>query len=443
MLLPLGKGGLTRNAQRRYAMTFMTKIRRSVTGSKALRLQLLALLLLTGLLYACSSNSSSTSSQTPTAAGELVSFNPIVTFDAAQMNQQISAFGLTDITVSGTVSCYKLSYGTPNVSGKLITASGLVCLPSPKTGGNPVLSYQHGTIFQDRDAPTSFATSGEAAVGIILAGLGYITVLPDYVGYGDSTNELHPYVHAATLASATINMNRAARKFLADPSINRTTNGQFFLTGYSEGGYATLAAQKLMEQSLASEFPITASEPGAGPYDLSGTTLSVLSSPTLLQPAFAGFLVKAYDTIYNTPSQLSHYFNATYASVVDTHFDGSFSRSQITQDLGGSGVPTNTLFNPAFVTSYLGAGETTLKNHIKENDIYDWAPKVPTRLFHSPNDDTVPFANTTTAETRMKANSSATVTVVDTCPVVLEAHTGCAKPFALDMIAFFKLASGL
>jgi pimeloyl-ACP methyl ester carboxylesterase len=424
-------------------MFSITKKRQLTAGPKATGLQILTLLLLTGLLYACSSNSSSTSSLTPTAAGELVSFNPIVTFDAAQMNQQISAFGLTGIIVSGTVSCYKLSYGTPNVSGKLITASGLVCLPQTKTGGNPVLSYQHGTIFQDSEAPTSFVTSGEAAVGIVLAGLGYITVLPDYVGYGDSTNELHPYVHASTLASATVNMNRAARKFLADPSINRTTNGQFFLTGYSEGGYATLAAQRLMEQNLASEFPITASEPGAGPYDISGTAVSILSSPTLSQPAFAGFLLKAYDSIYNTPSQLRNYFTATYAGIVDTHFDGSFSRSQITGALGGAGVQTNTLFNQTFLTSYGDGGEITLKNHIKENDIYDWAPKVPTRLFHGPNDDTVPFVNSTTAETRMKANGSTTVTVVDTCSVVLDAHTACAKPFALDMIAFFKLASGL
>ncbi len=90
-------------------------------------------------------------------------------------------------------------------------------------------------------------------MGILLASIGYIAVLPDYIGYGDSTNELHPYVHAATLASATVDMNRAARKFLA--GINRSTNGQFFLTGYSEGGYATLATQRLMQQSLATEFP--------------------------------------------------------------------------------------------------------------------------------------------------------------------------------------------
>jgi pimeloyl-ACP methyl ester carboxylesterase len=414
--------------------------------STAIPFQILSLLLATILLYGCGSKSSDNGSQAPTAAGELVSFGEIATFDTAQLNQQFAILGLTGITASGSVTCYKLSYGTPDVSNVLITASGLVCLPSAKSGGNPVISYQHGTIFQDSEAPSSFIQSAEAVVGIVLAGLGYIAVLPDYVGYGDSTNELHPYVHAATLASATINMNRAARKFLADPAINRATNGQFFLTGYSEGGYATLATQRQMQQNLAAEFSVTASEPGAGPYDMSGTTLAILSSPTLSQPAFAGFFFKAYDSIYNAPSQLAHYFSATFANIVDTHFDGSFSRSQVSADLGGAGVATTTLFNPAFLAAYQSnTGETALKAHIAENDIYNWAPTAPTRLFHSVDDDTVPFANSTTAQTRMTANGSTKVTLATCVSGTLPAtHVNCARPFALDMIAFFKtLTTGL
>jgi hypothetical protein len=420
-------------------MAIMTNKRQLRTQSAAIFLQILSLLLATALFYGCGSKSGDNGPQPPSAAGDLVSFNEIITLQAAQLNQQFALLGLTGVTASGTVTCYKLVYGTLNVSNAVIAASGLLCLPSAKSGGNPVISYQHGTIFQDSEAPSSFITSSEAVVGVVLAGIGYIAVLPDYVGYGDSTNELHPYVHAATLASATVNMNRAARKFLADPTINRATNGQFFLTGYSEGGYATLATQRLMQQSLAAEFPVTASEPGAGPYDMTGTTLSILSSPTLSQPAFAGFFFKAYDSIYTPTQPLTHYFSLAYANIVDTHFDGSFSRAQVSDALGGPGVPTTTLYNQAFLTSYLGSGETALKAHIAENDIYDWAPAVPTRLFHSVDDDTVPFANSTTAKTKMEANGSIKVTLATCVSGTLPAtHINCARPFALDMIAFFK-----
>ena len=113
--------------------------------------------------------------------------------------------------------------------------------------------------------------------------------------------------------------------------------------------------------------------------------------------------------------------------------------------LGGSGVPTTELFNAAFVTSYLDGGETVLKAHVAENDIYDWAPQIPTRLFHGVQDDTVPYANTTTANAKMTANGSLTVTVVNCDAGVLPTtHTNCARPFAFDMIAFFDtFATGL
>jgi hypothetical protein len=408
--------------------------------------QLFAVLLIAGLLFSCSSgSSSSTTTPTATTAGELVGSTEAGVLDVTGLTAAVVSLGLTGVTVRSGATCYKLTYGTPDVSGNIINASGLVCLPSAGTGSRPVISYQHGTIFQDSEAPSSFITSGEAALGAVFAGLGYIAVLPDYIGYGDSTALLHPYVHAATLASATVNMNRAARTFLASPNINMARNGQFFLTGYSEGGYATLATQRLMEQSLTQEFPVTASEAGAGPYDMSTTTLAILSSPTQSQPGFAGFFFKAYDTIYNTPSQITRYFSATFAGVVNTHFDGGFNRSQIRDALGGTGVVTTALFDPAFLTSYRGTGEIALKARIAENDIYDWAPQVPTRLFHSQTDDTVPYANTTAAKAAMDLRSAPSVTVVNCITIAVPAdHTNCARPFAADMITFFStLATGL
>ena len=144
-------------------------------------LQILAVFLAAGLLFSCGSKSSSSSSQpVATSAGELVAFNEVIALDATGLTTLVATQGLTGIAVTSGATCYKLTYGTPDVSGKLITASGLVCLPSAKSGGNPVISYQHGTIFQDSEAPSSFITSSEAAVGVVLAGLGYIAVLPDY-----------------------------------------------------------------------------------------------------------------------------------------------------------------------------------------------------------------------------------------------------------------------
>jgi len=410
---------------------------------RTLFLRLLALLFATGLLLSCGNNSGSSMPARAPVAGDLVSWSQAGTLNTAYLNDLILAAGMLGFTALSDVSCYKLTYKTPDASAALINASGLVCLPATRRGGRPVLSYQHGTIFQDSEAPSSFPTSAESLVGAVFAAIGYIVVLPDYIGYGDSTALMHPYVHAATLASATVDMNRAARVFFKEPGINAVTNGQLFLAGYSEGGYATLATQRLMEQSLSAEFPIIASEPGAGPYDLSSTTKTILGLTNQPQPAFAGFFFKAYDSLYNPSSQLAYYFSSTYAPVVADHFGGSYSRSQITADLGGSGVATSILFNPTFIASYLGTGETALKAHIAENDIYNWAPAVPTRLFQGVDDDVVPYANTTTAQAAMVSNGSTMVTVVN-CNAVPATHDNCIKPFAIDVVTYFStLATGI
>ncbi len=398
------------------------------------------------LLSACGSGSGSGGPSVPPSPGQLVSWSPVATIGQANLVQALVSLGITTLNVTSGASCYKLTYETPDPAGSLVHASGLVCLPTTTRSNRPVISYQHGTIFLNSDAPSHLLTSPEGAIGAVLAGMGFISVLPDYLGFGDSAGMLHPYLHADTLSSATVNMNRAARAFFLDPAVSASTNGQLFLAGYSEGGYATLATQRLMEQSLSLEFPLTASEPGDGPYDLTGTAAYTIGLSNQVEPAFTGFFVKAYDSLYNNPSQISYYFaTPAYATVANTYFNGAYTRTQVSSALGGPGVATTTLLNPTFVTSFLGSGETALKAHIAANDIYDWAPAVPTRLFHGTGDTIVPYANATTAQTAMTQKGSTTVTIVN-CDAggAPTTHDNCATPFALDSITYFtSLATGL
>ena len=108
-------------------------------------------------------------------------------------------------------------------------------------------------------------------------------------------------------------------------------------------------------------------------------------------------------------------------------------------------ISPGALFNPVFLASFLGTGETALKAHIAENDIYNWAPAVPTRLFQGQNDDVVPYANTTTAKATMDSNGSTMVTVVNcNAGTLTTTHVNCIKPFAIDVVTYFKtLATGI
>lgn len=348
------------------------------------------------------------------------------------------------------VTFYRVTYRTVDPAGNLTIASGLLLVPAKGANGtSPVLSWQHATMTSEMEAPsyatgTATGTSGEAQGGFVTASLGFIVMMPDYLGYGAAKSTFHPYLHASTLAAATVDMIRASRTFLAQNSIG--DNGQLFLAGYSEGGYATLAAQQDMETNLSTEFTITASEPGSGSYDLTNTAAHVFGTANLAgvtTPGALAFLLKAYDVYYNNPSRLDVYFtpgavlncvNQDFTSTPTYGTDPTFGTFDAC--IGGITVTTSIL-NPVFLTSFNIGGETALKAAFAQNDIYNWAPKASTRLFYSPGDEVVPPLSTTNAYNAMVANGSTQVQVVQCVGVTPATHTNCATPYLIDVLANF------
>ena len=96
---------------------------------------------------------------------------------------------------------------------------------------------------------------------------GLITLFPDYEGLGDP-NKFHPYIIANSYTRAVVNMVRAVKQlsFTLEGDDQFQFNEQLFLFGYSEGGYAALAAQKGIQFNFSDELTVTASFPMAGPY---------------------------------------------------------------------------------------------------------------------------------------------------------------------------------
>jgi hypothetical protein len=350
------------------------------------------------------------------------------------------------------VSFYRVTYQTPDPAGNLTVASGLLLVPNKGPGRiSPLLSWQHATLTQETQAPsyadgTTTGTPSEAQLGFISASLGYIVIMPDYLGFAAAKSIFHPYVQASTLASATIDMIRASKTFLSQSGIGYNT--QLFLGGYSEGGYATLATQREMETNLSTEFAITASEPGSGPYDVTNTAVRVFGAANIAGITDAGavaFLLKSYDLYYNNPSQLATYFTAgTVLNCVNADFTsaptygtdptlGTFDRC-----IGGTTV-TAGIFNSAFLTSFNAGGDPTLRAAFAQNDIYNWAPKARTWLFYSPGDDVVPPLSTTNAYNAMVAKGALQVQTVQCVGVTPANHINCATPFVLDLLVNFGL----
>ena len=93
-------------------------------------------------------------------AGRLVGATFLNRISAAEIAQAIDGAGTRAPAARPVyaVDNHRLTYRTLDGSGRAITASGLVSIPVKAPGApSPVLSYQHGTLFMDAQAPSNHA----------------------------------------------------------------------------------------------------------------------------------------------------------------------------------------------------------------------------------------------------------------------------------------------
>jgi hypothetical protein len=130
----------------------------------------------------------------------LVSSTEVKKFSKAEFLTTLSStFGAQSAQVSflvkSGISLHKISYLTKTPEGNQITASGAVIVPTDLTEALAIGSVQHGTIYDENQAPSYFNQQSESALGQFFASTGLIIAMPDYLGYGDSRNYPHPYDH--------------------------------------------------------------------------------------------------------------------------------------------------------------------------------------------------------------------------------------------------------
>ena len=422
------------------------------------RQRVLAVAVAVTMLLALSACGGGGSNNTGGAAGNGLgngAGSPVSSSKGSITQQQLSAL-LTENKLNFgpspayNVNFYKVSYQTTSPSGSAVTASGLLLIPQKAAGAtSPLLSVQHGTIMGQAYAPSNINLTAPGTVpydvwgSVVAASFGYVVVMPDYLGYGDSMSIFHPYVQAAPTATATIDMIRAAKKVLAGFGV--AINQQLFLAGYSEGGYATLATQKQIETSLGSEFTLTASEPGAGPYDLSGTVNALMGAADIAgktRSSYLAFVVDAYHAYYDAASPLGNYFTPNALYCATTYFADGWYGSNASGSFEGcvNSTVTTDILNATFITAYNAnsAGTNALRQAFAANDVYDWTPQVPTRFYYSPYDEAVPPANATTAYSTMLARGSTTVQTA-TCQLtgITTYHGSCNIPYFGDVVSFF------
>ncbi len=336
--------------------------------------------------------------------GQLVKTNTVPDSTAAISDPAAKAPAVIPVY---DVKQYRVTYQTVDGGGKLTTASGVIAIPQKPAGAkSPLLSFQHGTVFHDIEAPSN-DTVATSPINII-ASLGFVVVAADYVGYGASRGQDHPYLQKDPSAAAVTDFLTAARQWLAEQ--RQPLNDQLFLTGYSEGGYVTLAAQQALE---AAGVPITASVAGAGPYDLQYTLDELLNTKALLAAAGGALGL-------SRPAPAAKYPGKIDEATVDLMMYILIPKE------------SDIKFSKTFLMDWMANDYATMKY----NSLYDWQVKTPTRFTHGRDDVTVPFGNAIRALEGMKAKDTPDLELAE-CVAAPSDHTNCIKPYAQTMLQYF------
>lgn len=321
------------------------------------------------------------------------------------------------------VAAYKVIYQTIDPFGNIIAASGAFVVPEGEgLEAMPLASYQHGTETADRNMASQGGS--ETLIGVVMASTGYLCAMPDFLGLGEGPG-LHYYIHAKSEATAVIDMLRACRDLA--PEFGREWDGRLFLFGYSQGGHATMAAHREIQNYYEPEFVVTASAPMSGPYDVSGVQEQVIVShdpyPT---PGYLPYILYGYNAIYRIVPDVNAILKPPYDSIMPTMFDGYYTIGEI--NMVSAPVPRDMVLD-SVMTAYENDPAHPLKLALRDNDLYNWIPKSPVKMFYCSSDDQVNYQNTLVAYNHFLAAGSTTVSIHETANNL--AHYDCALPTML------------
>jgi len=315
------------------------------------------------------------------------------------------------------VQVVEIVYATTAPDGMPAQASGAVMIPSGPgcEGPYPLVAYSPGT---DLQRTRSMANVGDPEVQLVaamLASQGFVVAATDYLGYSKSDLPYYPYLHAASEATASLEALRAAQELGTQRGVG--LNGKVFVTGYSQGGHASMATQKAIETGTVPEFSLAGAGHMSGPYNLSGSVNAALGDlplgdlgSTFYIPFTVTSLQKVYKNLYTTPGD---FFQAPYDATIERIFP-SPSGVSVSDLIAQDKLPVllSSLVTEGFIAAALNPA-SALHRAFVANSPTDFAPKARTLLCGGSKDPVVRYQNTRDAVAAFQAAGSTAVTSFD------------------------------
>jgi hypothetical protein len=212
-----------------------------------------------------------------------------------------------------------------------------------------------------------------------------------------------------------------------------TVKNEYYLLGYSQGGWATLSLHKALELEYPVEFNLAGSACGAGPYDLYNLFLGMINNATYSMPSYLGYIINAYSSYDQFTNPVSDILNEPYATNLSSLYTGTLSLDEINDELTTS-IPG--LFKSEFLSGFASSPTySTVRQALISNSISPWVTLKPLFFGHGTGDTHVSVTSTESMYNAMiAAGTSAAI-----CQKVLYPdldHGDAVFPFIIDGLQF-------
>ena len=285
---------------------------------------------------------------------------------------------------------FPVAYWSQTPQGDSLLVSGRVYLPKYRIL-NGIIVANHYTMTADEEVP-----SNRISMEMVYLLKGYAVIMPDYVGYGLSRDELHPYLHWRSAAQTAVDLLHCMPALLQHYGYSYPTD--VVITGYSQGGAVALGVARMIEQT-DSPWTVRHLYAGAGPYDPAATYLYCVGNDEMGIPAAIPLIIMGLSDAYDLGFAVEDFFLEPLLSHYnDWILSKDYTVEQINQ-LMGSTIMTELMTPEALDLNSRSA--QWLYKVLRHNSLVGYNLQAPAYFFHSLDDDIVPLINSTNLMAQM------------------------------------------
>lgn len=309
--------------------------------------------------------------------------NTILTEEQKDFNKE---FQVQFSTPKYAVNLYRVTYTSviPDKANKPTQATGLVAIPETGNKKMPMVSYQHGTVWGKLLVPSYPDNSYETKLMIAqFAGQGYIVIGADYFGLGDST-EKDGFIVKASHQQACLDMYFSALKVLEREKIQMT---DFFLAGWSQGGFVTMAFLEKLENM---GIPLKAAATASAPTDALAAFTGFLSFPRSIDAIWLNSIFTlssfAFEEYYSVPGLAKNLINPDKYETAHKLYLKELDEKELL-DFVEKVTLKELIRSEYFKPQYLAGSD--YGKLLKEAQTYRWAIQTQVRNYYGESDEVI------------------------------------------------------